>query len=138
MEVRKEYSVCGHVISHDTMVVMSIREAMEVSKKASKIFNLMRRLLPCHPDEDNTKIIFAFDKSGTWNVYLVCEHFEHTSFDDIPRILTVLSEMMIEFHAFDGYIDYLDANAEALVLWVVSKSRRGIPKPVKEKIEVVK
>ncbi|MHC1594548.1 MAG: hypothetical protein ACXQT2_04480 [Methanotrichaceae archaeon] len=134
MKACKEYSVRGHVISHDAMVVVSAGEAKRVSKKASKIFSLMKRMLPCHPDENNTKFVFALDEDGLWNVYLVCEHFEHTIFEDIPRILAVLAEMMDEFCAFEGYVDCLDANAEILVLWVVSKDGRGIPKPIREKL----
>lgn len=110
-------------------VKFTIKELMN-SKKITRLFNLFKKLLPSHPDPENTYMVFKpHDKY--WEILFICEHFEHSRFDDVIVLLGFMKALMDEFKTNEVYLTLLDHDRERLVIRIYTTNSRVIPVKVR-------
>jgi len=95
-------------------------------RELKHIFGLFQKLLPDHPNKDNT-FIYVLQKAKMpveFDMLFVCNHFEHDHKSEIPAILTIMEELSELSRNGDCHLTLLNGNGENVIFEIYEISLR--------------
>jgi|GEM_PF-4752112 len=118
MSEEKVYEVFGKKYYCKDYVELKFKDVKRRNLK--RLFKIFKELLPDHPDEENTWLVFLDKGYNLYDVLFVCSHFEHDNYEDLPRIATVMDMLAYELvvSSEQTHLELLDGIWEKLIICI--------------------
>ena len=115
----------------DECYVASIAELWSF-KCIRRLFKLFKELFPNHPSKDNTGLYILYNSDlRWWSVLWACEHFEHSSTEDLTKIAAFAHEFEREFSG-NAYLELLNGHSEKIVLCILDSRSKLIKRMIRK------
>jgi len=101
--------------------------ALMKGKKVRQFWSMFKRMFPDHPTPVNTFMALVVDEEGYASLFWLCEHFEHSTPDELAGLAFFARQLEIEFGGYQSYVTVDGQYAEKLIIEVVVDDRRRIP-----------
>jgi len=111
-----------HARYADAYLIAPFSEIKRLDQKMYReLFIPFCELFPDHPDEGNTGLVVTYSRlTDSWEIWFVCSHFEHSSFDDLIDLQKFMIRLARYFNIDVDRVclGLLEGNAEAVILEV--------------------